>query len=129
MPGEYLLDTSVVVPLFRGEKSVEQKLDQVEQVFLSAIVLGELFYGAKGSDRSSEQVAQVEKFAKKFNQLGCDGTTARNYGWIKQMLRSRGRPIPENDLWIAATALQYKLVLATRDDHFKEVDGLATERW
>lgn len=55
--------------------------------------------------------------------------TALQYGRIKQRLRRRGRPIPENDLWIAATAIQHQLVLASRDDHFTEVEGLTGERW
>ncbi|MXZ01781.1 type II toxin-antitoxin system VapC family toxin [Candidatus Poribacteria bacterium] len=48
---------------------------------------------------------------------------------IKERLRRRGRPIPNNDIWIAAIALQHDLVLVTRDAHFDEVESLQTERW
>jgi tRNA(fMet)-specific endonuclease VapC len=51
------------------------------------------------------------------------------YGRIAQQLRRKGRPIPQNDIWIAATALQYDLTLVTRDEHFKQVEGLALETW
>jgi len=129
MPGEYLLDTSVIIPLFRGEPAVRQRLDEAERVFLSAIVLGELHFGAEGSQRPAKQVEQIEAFTTICHQLACDGETARLYGQIKQDLRRRGRPIPENDLWIAATALQHQLVLVTRDDHFHQIDGLTTESW
>ena len=61
--------------------------------------------------------------------LACDASTARFYGEIKNRLRAQARPIPENDVWIAAIALQHGLVLATRDEHFAAVDGLACERW
>ncbi len=129
MPGEYLLDTSVIIPLFRGEPTVQERLKQAERVFLSAVVLGELHFGAEGSDRTEEQLDQIRAFAGTCTQLACDAETARHYGRIKQSLRRRGRPIPENDLWIAATAVQHELVLVTRDEHFHEVEGLATERW
>ena len=54
---------------------------------------------------------------------------AIEYGQIKNNLRAKGRPIPENDIWIAALAKQYGLTLVTRDGHFGEVDGLAIEAW
>ncbi len=128
MPGEYLLDTSVIIPLFRGEPIVQERLGQADRVFLSVVVLGELHFGAEGSARAEEQLDQIQAFAA-CTQLACDAETARHYGRIKQNLRRRGRPIPENDLWIAATAVQHELVLVTRDEHFHEVEALTTERW
>lgn len=129
MPGEYLLDTSVIIPLFRGEPIVQERLEQAEHIFLSALVLGELHFGAEGADHPEEQVEKIRAFADVCTQLACDAETARHYGRIKQSLRRRGRPIPENDLWIAATAVQHQLILVTRDGHFHEVEGLTTERW
>jgi len=61
--------------------------------------------------------------------LACDTETAREYGQIKNSLRAKGKPIPENDIWIAAIAIQYDLTLVTRDGHFTEIEGLATETW
>jgi tRNA(fMet)-specific endonuclease VapC len=129
MAGRYLLDTSVVIPLFRGEDPIQRRFDAAESIFLSSIVLGELHFGAEGSSRPAEQTEQIESLASLCRPLRCDGETARYYGRIKQDLRRRGRPIPENDLWIAATALQYGLVLVTRDAHFDEIKGLTTEHW
>jgi len=48
---------------------------------------------------------------------------------VKNALLAKGRPIPENDVWIAALARQHDLVLVTRDEHFAEVDGLTLARW
>jgi tRNA(fMet)-specific endonuclease VapC len=48
---------------------------------------------------------------------------------LNQELRVKGQPIPENDIWVAAIALQHRLTLVTRDEHFKQVDGLAVETW
>jgi len=59
----------------------------------------------------------------------CQATTAQQYGDIKNQLRAKGRPIPENDIWIAAIAMQYQLTLVARDGHFHEVDGLQVEAW
>src|ERR671939_46553 len=71
----------------------------------------------------------IDDFAARSSILVCDHTTARQYGESKNALRAKGRPIPENGLWIAAVALQYSLTLATRDDHFREVDGLTIVKW
>lgn len=61
--------------------------------------------------------------------LRCEEDTATIYGQVKQQIMSKGRPIPENDIWIAATALQHNLTLVTRDDHFQAVDNLNLEKW
>ena len=58
-----------------------------------------------------------------------DSDTAKFYGRVKNALRSKARPIPDNDLWIAALAIQHNLVLASRDDHFLLVDDLRAVRW
>jgi tRNA(fMet)-specific endonuclease VapC len=71
----------------------------------------------------------VDKFAAANRVLGCDSTTAQHYGEIKKVLREKGRPIPENDIWIAATAKQHDLTVASRDNHFDYIDGLSTEHW
>ena len=59
----------------------------------------------------------------------CDVSTARHYGKIRELLRAKGRPIPENDIWIAAHAQQYDLTLVSRDAHFSAVEGIRIEAW
>jgi tRNA(fMet)-specific endonuclease VapC len=61
--------------------------------------------------------------------IPCDATTARHYARLRNRLRGKGRPIPENDLWIAATAIEHGLVLVSRDEHFAQVEGLLVESW
>ncbi len=61
--------------------------------------------------------------------LSCDAGTAFYYGRVKEELREKGKPIPENDIWVAAIALQYDLTLITRDEHFKEIAELSIESW
>ncbi len=96
---------------------------------LSCIVLGELYFGANKSARISENLRRIEEFIADYLLLGCDKGTAEIYGRVKNQLRSKGRPIPENDIWIAAQAIQHGLTLVTRDEHFKKVDGLTLKAW
>jgi len=69
---------------------------------------------------------RVQRLAKGCPMLETNRETAQIYGALKANLRAKGRTLPENDYWVAATALQYGLVLATRDGHFDEVEGLKT---
>ncbi|TDA70360.1 MAG: type II toxin-antitoxin system VapC family toxin [Clostridia bacterium] len=55
--------------------------------------------------------------------------TAYYYGQVKAQLKVKGHPIPENDIWIAAAALQHGLTLVSRDTHFKPIEGLSLEAW
>jgi tRNA(fMet)-specific endonuclease VapC len=107
--GRFLLDTNAVIALFRGDSSLAEKLDDAEEVFVPSIVLGELLYGAYGSARREENASRVRRFAAATPVLVCDSATAEEYGRIKDRLRSKSKPIPENDLWISALALQHGL--------------------
>jgi tRNA(fMet)-specific endonuclease VapC len=129
MSGRNLLDTNIVIALFAQDSAVVEHLDEVEEVFIPSIVLGELYFGARKSRRVKENLARIDEFAVSNVVLGCDTETARYYGEIKNALREKGRPIPENDVWVAAIALQYDLILISRDAHFGEIDHLKVESW
>jgi tRNA(fMet)-specific endonuclease VapC len=129
MAGRFLLDTNIVIALFAGEAAVLHEFSNADEVFLSSVVLGELYYGARKSARTAQNVARVDAFAASNVVLTCDVDTAQQYGVIKESLRTKGKLIPENDIWIAATALQHGLPLTTRDAHFHEVDGLTVVNW
>jgi tRNA(fMet)-specific endonuclease VapC len=127
--GEYLLDTNVIIGLLAGEPAVLENLARAEHVFVRSIAIGELCFGARKSGRVQENLALIDEFAASSVVLGCDTDTARRYGEVKNSLRLRGRPIPENDLWIAAMAIQHELALATRDEHFDQIESLAVVPW
>jgi tRNA(fMet)-specific endonuclease VapC len=129
MSGRYLLDTNIIIDLLANEDEVKTKLAGAEEAFVSSITIGELFYGAEKSTRPAENVRSIEDFAAIITVLGCDTNTARRYGQIKNVLRAKGRPVPENDLWIAAVARQHDLILVTRDKHFNEIEGLSIACW
>jgi tRNA(fMet)-specific endonuclease VapC len=127
--GEVLLDTNIVLALFARDAFVQERLAASVAVFVPSIVLGELYYGAYKSGRIEANLARLDQFVTSSAVLGCDTMTAQQYGRIKNNLRAKGRPIPENDIWIAAVAQQHQLTLVSRDEHFKEVDGLLLETW
>ena len=121
MNGRFLLDTNIIIAFFAEDRSVREHMEQAEEVFVPSIVLGELYFGAWKSGRALQNLERIDKFAARNTVLACDRDTARHYGVIKNVLREKGRPIPENDIWIAAIAQQYDLTLVTRDEHFREV--------
>lgn len=129
MAGIYLLDTNSAIALSAGDAALLTRIQDAEEVFVPAIVLGELYFGAQKSSRMQENLRRVDTLAAGWAVLNCDRLTARHYGRIKQQLRAKGRPIPDNDIWIAAVALQHGLPLLTRDRHFSEVDDLTVEAW
>lgn len=130
-PKGLLTDTNIAIAAFEEESHVLEKLRVIpsEQIFVPVIVLGELHYGALKSARSEENLGRLATFAESSNVLPCDATTARVYGSARDALRRRGRPIPDNDIWIAAIALQHNLVLVSRDSHFEHVESLRLEHW
>ncbi len=129
MSGKFALDTNIVIGIFASDRSILRKLKSNPQIFLPNIVLGELYYGAMLSVQSEENTHRIEEFAKKSSLLNCDEHTSLLYGKVKSSLKLKGRPIPENDIWIAALAIQHKLKLATRDRHFDFIEGLEKEEW
>ena len=124
-----LLDTNIVIALFAGEAAVQQRLTESDEAFVPCMVLGELYYAARKSTRATENLARIDEFATRSTVLSCDTAIAQQYGEIKNQLRAKGRPILENDIWIAAIAMQSQLTLVARDGHFHEVDGLRVEAW
>jgi tRNA(fMet)-specific endonuclease VapC len=118
MNGRYLLDTNIVIALFANEPAITQRLGDAGEVFIPSIVLGELYYGARKSKRVGENLERIDEFAVGSAVLGCDTETARRYGEVKNELRQKGKPIPENDIWIAAITIQHDLTLVARDAHF-----------
>lgn len=129
MNGKYLLDTSVIIDLFGDDAAIRARLGQAPEIFVPSIAIGELSYGARKSARPQQNLAQVDEFVMNSIVLAADVETARHYGEIKTALRLKGRPLPENDIWIAAIASQHSLTLASRDAHFSAVENLRVETW
>lgn len=127
--GSVLLDTNILIALLAEEPAVVHYVRETEAVYVPAIALGELFYGARKSGRAAANVERVARLAAASAVLACDAVTAASYGEIKAALRAKGTPIPENDLWIAALARQHSLTVASRDEHFDVVPDLVRVAW
>lgn len=127
----FVLDTNILVASFRDEETVSRRLDDLspEALFVPALVLGELYFGAQKSARPAENLPRFQDFAANSNVLPRGEATARAYASVRDVLRRKGRPIPENGVWIAAVALQHDLVLVSRDAQFEQVEGLRLDRW
>ena len=128
--GTYLLDASILILSLRGDTAIRMRHAGTTTLYIPSVALGELYFGAQGSpSRSAAALADVDTLAASMAILGVDATTARFYGRLKNDLKGKGLAIPDNDLWIAATAVQYGVTLAARDVHFDWVDGLNVEQW
>ncbi|MES1021302.1 type II toxin-antitoxin system VapC family toxin [Gloeocapsa sp. BRSZ] len=129
MSGRYLLDTNIIIALFADEAIVKNNLAQAYEVFIPSIAIGELCYGARKSGRTKANLARVNELVANSSVLVCNAETAQQYGKVKNKLRLKGRPLPENDIWIAALALQHSTILVTRDAHFQEIENLQIVAW
>ncbi len=121
-----LLDTNAVSALFKGNPHILDGLDEAEHVFISTIVLGELYAGFRSGDQFARNMEELKKLlaCPTVNVLPVTSETADYYGRIYLALRKQGMPIPTNDLWIAAQALEQGAVLLTFDKHFAAIPGL-----
>lgn len=129
MDGRYLLDSNIVIAIFNDDQPVIDKAAQAAEIYIPSIAVGELYYGAFNSSRKQINTDRIDQFRTIVSVLACDDYTAKYYGQIKKGLKDSGTPIPENDIWIAAIALQHGLTLVTRDSHFDRIEGLRAEKW
>ena len=117
------LDTSVAIAVLAGQAG--SLLSQpVEEFLLPVPVVGELQYGALNSRRSSENLTEVERLVARCRVLDITAATAAVYARLRLGLKEKGKPIPENDLWIAALCVEHQVPLVTLDGHFDAVEEL-----
>jgi len=125
---KFLLDTNIITAWLKGEKSVADKIDKAKAVYIPVIVVGELYFGAMHSTHIQKNIDDIKKITANYSVLLVDEAVAVAYGNIKAALK-KGKPIPENDIWIAAIAQQHNLIIATRDKHFKEIHSIKIKNW
>ena len=125
-----LLDTTVVVDHLRGKApSIADRFKETHNLYMPVMVLGELLYGAYRSASRVKALKQIEDFMQLCVLLEPHDLTAHYYGRINAALAHAGKAIPQNDVWIAAMALEHSLPLATRDRHFSLVANLTILAW
>lgn len=121
-----LLDTNRYTDLARGVAEVVDRVSRATEAWLPLFALGELRAGFIGGSGRKRNEAVLEKFLNRPNvgALLPDEATADVYARVYNALRRQGTPIPANDIWIAALAIQHDLTLDARDQHFQHVPGL-----
>jgi len=124
-----LLDTSAYSAFLRGHDSIKGVLQGADEVCLSATILGELLAGFRRGAHQRKNQAELERFlsSPRVQVLDVDRETAERYAVILDGLRRSGTPIPTNDIWIAATAMQHGLRLVTTDAHHRHVGQVVVD--
>ena len=122
-----LLDTNAYSAFFRDDPIVTELVHGADELALSVIVVGELLYGFQRGRRYEQNLAELRSFIGRpfVTFLPVGPVTAEHYGSIAAALRAKGRPIPTNDMWIAAHAMETGADLVSADRHFGYVGGLA----
>ena len=122
-----LLDSNAYSHLKRGHRRAAELVRKSEEVILSAIVVGELLYGFRYGSRFEQNLLDLHAFLDSpyVTLAPVSLTTSDRYSRIAASLREKGHPIPTNDIWIAAHAMETGAELVSFDEHFEGVDGLA----
>jgi tRNA(fMet)-specific endonuclease VapC len=121
-----IVDTNFYAAFKRNDAAAVSLLRRAEFIGLCSVILGELLAGFRCGSREEMNRKELDNFldSPRVDVLPIDDETAEFYAQVFQELKQKGRPIPSNDLWLAASALQHGLALATFDDHFRDISGL-----
>ncbi len=118
------LDTNIVIDVLNNKKVIVKSLQDYQEIYLPITVCGELLFGAKNSARHEANAQLFRQFIQACFVLNINELVAEEYSEIRKALRNKGRPLPENDIWIAATCLVNDLPLATHDRNFEMIESL-----
>ena len=124
-----ILDTNAVSDLFAGDSDLEARLIGSERHHLPTIVIGEYRFGLMRSRHRVALEELLDRLEEESDILYPNRATAVAYAEVRHRLRQAGTPLPENDVWIAALALQHELPVLTRDRHYDLVEGLTRVEW
>jgi predicted nucleic acid-binding protein len=121
-----LRDGNAYVAFKLGDEKTVAVIQRCPDLLICTNVLGELLAGFAAGPREARNREELSAFMRspRVHSVVCAETAADNYALVFTALRRKGRPIPSNDWWIAASALEYGAGLLTRDAHFAEIDGL-----
>jgi tRNA(fMet)-specific endonuclease VapC len=122
-----LIDTNIYSLALRGDQPIAEILQQTDIIGFSSISIGELLSGFKAGGKEKKNRDELNIFldSQRVEIFPVDEETAEFYAEILKGLRKIGKPIPTNDIWIAACAFQHGFKLFTVDSHFKSIPGLS----
>ena len=124
-----ILDTNALSAFIDGDSGVGDILGMQVRAAVPVIVLGEFRYGIAPSRHRAAYEAWLHAELPHFEILAITDETAIAYAALRAALKRSGRPIPANDAWIAALAVQHRMPILSRDRHFDEVPGIARKGW
>lgn len=121
-----LVDTNAYASFKRGKIEAIEIIQRASIIGINSIILGELFAGFTGGNRFEKNAQELQNFlgSSRVTMLPIDQQTAEIYAEIFCSLKQKGKPIPTNDIWISASALQHNLAIFTYDKHFQHVKNL-----
>jgi len=121
-----LLDTNAFTALAYGNEKVREFLSQADKIYLPYVVVAELFYGFKKGNRETKNRAVLKAFEAKLEvtRIYATAETLEIYSEVFLELKNNGTPIPVNDVWIAACAIETGSVVVTFDKHFTNISKL-----
>ena len=124
-----LLDTSAYSAFMRGYPEVKSALQEAEQIYLNPVILGELLAGFRRGKRARKNMGELRTFlsSPRVSLVDVNQETAERYAVILHSLWAAGTPIPTNDIWIAASAMQHGLRVLTTDDHYQKVTQIIVD--
>ena len=123
------IDTNAYSAFKRGEKAIAELLEAADEVLVSTVVLGELYAGFGLGALQHRNSRELRMFLDKPGVVICavSDEIAQHFGALLKVLRKQGTPLPTNDIWIAATALETGSRLVTLDGHFKSIPSMLIE--
>lgn len=124
-----ILDTNALSALAEGDPAIEPILRQAMQIGIPVVVLGEYRFGIAQSRNRSSYERWLDEYLGRFRVLDVTDETSQRYAEVRLELKKAGKPIPANDLWIAALCRQHRLPILSRDGHFDAVQGLKRIGW
>lgn len=124
-----VLDTSAYSAFLRGNEAVARAVQEADEIALTPIILGELYAGFLLGKHEKKNRSVLREFlaSPRVKIRDIDEETSERYAAIFTYLREQGTPIPTNDIWIAASAMQYGLKLITTDTHYLKVPQVIVE--
>lgn len=124
-----ILDTNAVSGLLEGDPALEKLLAREVRHELPVIVIGEYRYGLARSKRRRSILPLFNELIRESTVLTISLETAAAYAVVREALHAQGTPIPENDVWISALAIEHGLEIVSRDGDFDQVAGVRRRSW
>lgn len=124
-----MLDTSAYSAFLKSNSEIKLSLQEADEIFFNPIILGELLTGfiMGKSEKRNRAILQEFLSSPRVKVIDIDDETSERYAVIMNHLRLKGVPVPTNDLWIAASAMQHGLKVLTTDNHYLNIPQIITE--